>query len=303
MKTAFVFPGQGSQKVGMGKELYDNLETARNVFDLASSVLGFDIQKICFEGPEEKLQLTEISQPAILTTSMAILSALNKKPDIVAGHSLGEYSALVCAGAITFKDAVKIVNLRGKFMQEAVPVGKGAMAAVLGLDREKLAECLKNASSIGVVEAANFNSPGQIVISGETEAVNEASKLLKEAGAKRVIPLAVSAPFHSSLMKSAADKLRIELDKIEIKDADIPVISNVTALPVTKGSEIKELLVKQVTSSVLWEDSITRMESMGIGNFVEIGNGKVLSGLIKKISAHAKIYNVEGLTSLKEFML
>lgn len=293
MKLAFVFPGQGSQKVGMGKDLYDNFEICRKTFDKASACLGFDIAKICFEGPEDKLKLTEIAQPAILTVSIAAYYAFNKRSDAAAGHSLGEYSALVAAGSISFEDAVKTVNLRGKFMQEAVPVGQGAMAAVLGLDREKLLDCCKKASSAGVAEAANFNSPGQIVISGDVKGIEEAGRLCKEAGAKKVIPLAVSAPFHCSLMKSAADKLKVELDKIAINDPVIPVISNVTALPVTKASDVKGLLVKQVTGSVLWEDSINYMVKSGIDTFIEMGCGKVLSGLIKKTSEHVKIYNIE----------
>ncbi|MCX5749813.1 MAG: ACP S-malonyltransferase [Candidatus Saganbacteria bacterium] len=301
MSTAFVFPGQGSQKVGMGKDVYDNFDIAKNIFDLASKSLGFDIKELCFEGPEDRLKLTEIAQPAILTVSIATLKAFNRKPAVAAGHSLGEYSALVCAGAIAFEDAVKIVNLRGKFMQEAVPLGKGAMSAVIGLDREKVIECCKKASSSGIVEAANFNCPGQIVISGESAAVEEAGRLLKEAGAKRVLPLAVSAPFHSSLMKSAADKLKAVLDNIEIKDADIPVISNVTAVPVTEAAKIKDLLIKQVTGAVLWEDSIKNMMSSGTDTFIEIGCGKVLAGLIKKTDEHAKIYNIEDTSSIKEF--
>jgi len=303
LKTAFIFPGQGSQKAGMGKNIYENFEAARSVMDSAAKALGFDLKTILFEGPEEKLKLTEIAQPAILTVSIATLKAFDRQPDIAAGHSLGEYSALVCAGAVSFEDAVRIVNKRGKFMQEAVPAGKGAMAAVLGLDREKVIDCCKKAGSFGIVEAANFNCPGQTVISGETAALAEAGKLLKEAGAKRVLPLAVSAPFHSSLMKSAAEKLKAELDRITVKDARIPVISNVTALPVTKADEIKDLLVRQVTGAVLWEDCVRNMAASGVEAFVEIGCGKVLTGLVKKTSEHAKIYNIEDAGSIKEFVL
>ncbi|MFA5104235.1 MAG: ACP S-malonyltransferase [Candidatus Margulisiibacteriota bacterium] len=302
MRKAFVFPGQGSQKAGMGKDLYDNFEASAKIFDDANEALGFDLKKLCFEGMDEQLKLTEIAQPAILTVSLAAFAALNKMPDITAGHSLGEYSALVCAGVLDFKDAVKLVNKRGKFMQEAVPVGAGAMAAVIGLDREKLLECCKKASAAGVVEAANFNSPGQIVISGSVKAVEEAGRLCKEAGAKRVMPLSVSAPFHCSLMKPAADKLAVELDKISFKDARIPVVANVTAKSVTSGREIKDLLIKQVTGSVYWEDSIKYMAAQGITEFVEIGPGKVLAGLIKKTVENATIYNIEDSASLKEIV-
>ncbi len=282
MKTAFVFPGQGSQFVGMGKDL------AEKYLDQANQILGFDLKKLCFDGPEEELKRTEITQPAILIVSIAAFKTLKEKPSVVAGHSLGEYSALVAAGALKFEDAVKIVNLRGKFMQEAVPLGQGAMTAVLNLDRQKIADCCKQAEAKGVVSPANFNSPGQVVISGKKEAVEEASRLCKEAGAKRVIPLQVSAPFHCSLMQPAADKLKLELDKIEIQDAQIPIVANVTANYVTKASDIRDLLIKQVTSPVLWEDSIKKMMADGITSFVEVGPGKVLSGLIKKIDRNSE---------------
>ncbi len=303
MKKAFVFPGQGSQKAGMGKDLYENFEASAKIFNDANDALGFDLKKLCFEGPDDQLKLTEIAQPAILTVSIAAFAALNKMPDVAAGHSLGEYSALVCAGVLEFGDAVRLVNKRGKFMQEAVPVGVGTMAAVIGLDREKLIECCRKASSVGIVEAANFNSPGQIVISGEVKAVEEAGRLCKEAGAKRVMPLSVSAPFHCSLMKPAADKLALELDKITFKDATVPVVANVTAKPVTSGEEIKDLLIKQVTGAVYWEDSVRHMSSQGADTFVEIGSGKVLAGLIKKTVENATIYNIEDSASLKETVI
>lgn len=287
MKTAFVFPGQGSQFVGMGKDL------AEKYLDQANEILGFDLKKLCFEGPEEELKKTEITQPAILTVSIAAFEYLKSKntplPAAVAGHSLGEYSALVAASSLSFQDAVKIVYLRGKFMQEAVPLGEGSMAAILGLTKEKVEECCQKVSSFGVVSAANLNSPGQIVISGKKQAVEEAAGPCKEAGAKRVIPLQVSAPFHCSLMQPAADKLKLELDKIEIKDANIPVVANVSADFVTKGSDIKKLLVEQVTKSVLWEDSIRKMIGDGITSFVEVGPGMVLSGLIKKIDREVEV--------------
>ncbi|MFA6548956.1 MAG: ACP S-malonyltransferase [Candidatus Margulisiibacteriota bacterium] len=281
MKTALVFPGQGSQSVGMGKDF------AEKYLEQASAILGFDLKKICLEGPAEELQKTEITQPAILTVSVAAFERIsnidfsNARISSLAGHSLGEYSALVAAGAISFEDAVKIVHLRGKFMQEAVPAGEGAMAAVLGADNNVIREIC---AEIGNVWPANFNSPGQVVISGKKEAVDTAGVKLKERGVKRIIPLAVSAPFHCPLMQPAADKLKVELDKIEIKDAQIPVVANVTANYVTKGAEIRTLLYKQVTSPVLWEDSVKKMVADGVTTFIEVGAGKVLSGLIKKIA-------------------
>ncbi|MBN2058182.1 MAG: ACP S-malonyltransferase [Candidatus Saganbacteria bacterium] len=283
MDTAFVFPGQGSQSVGMGKDL------AESYLDQANDVLGFDLKKLCFEGPEEALKRTDITQPAILTVSIAAfyrLSSYVPRPSFFAGHSLGEFSALVAASALSFNDAVRLVHLRGKFMQEAVPMGQGAMAAIIGGDNGKIKEICQ---SVGNVWPANFNSPGQVVISGKKEAVETAGNKIKEAGAKRVIPLAVSAPFHCPLMQPAADKLKAELDKIEIKDAQIPVVANVTAEAVTEGAKIRELLVKQVTSPVLWEASIKNMIGNGINNFIEVGSGSVLAGLIKKIDRSVEV--------------
>lgn len=283
MKTAFVFPGQGSQFVGMGKEW------AEELLDQANQVLGFNLQKICFEGPADELKKTEIAQPAILTVSLAAFNQLaaNKiRPSALAGHSLGEYSALVAAAVISFTDAVRVVYLRGKFMQEAVPIGEGAMAALLGGDRETIKNICQE---VGNVWPANFNSPGQVVISGKKERVALAGEKLKAAGVKKVIPLAVSAPFHCPLMQPAADQLKIELDKIKFNDAQISVMANVTADYVTAGSQIKELLIKQVTGPVLWEDSVQKMVADGISNFVEVGPGKVLAGLIKKINPSVAI--------------
>ncbi|MDD5383188.1 MAG: ACP S-malonyltransferase [Candidatus Margulisbacteria bacterium] len=284
MKTAFIFPGQGSQSVGMGKAL------AEPYLDQANAILGFDLKKIVLEGPEEELKKTEIQQPAILTVSVAAFELLKGRntplPSAVAGHSLGEYSALVAAGAISFQAAVKIVNLRGKFMQEAVPFGQGAMSAVLGADNAVIEQICRE---VGGVWPANFNSPGQVVISGKKESVAAAGEKLKTAGAKKIVPLPVSAPFHCPLMQPAADKLKVELDKIEIKDAQIPVVANVTADYVTKGSEIKDLLVKQVTAPVRWEDSVKKLAHDGVSSFVEVGPGKVLSGLIKKIDPKVEV--------------
>ncbi|MFH1542096.1 MAG: ACP S-malonyltransferase [bacterium] len=274
MKTAFVFPGQGSQSVGMGKDL------AEKYLDQANQILGFDLKKVCFEGPEEELKKTEITQPAILTVSIACHSRASGNPVAVAGHSLGEYSALVAAGSLTFADAVKLVHLRGKFMQKAVPIGEGAMAAIIGGDNDKIKTIC---AEVGNVWPANYNSPGQVVISGKKASVEAAGIKIKESGAKRVIPLAVSAPFHCPLMQPAADMLKTELDKVEIKDATIPVIANVTADYVTKADEIRDLLYKQVTSPVLWEASIRKMIADGVESFEEVGPGKVLTGLIKKI--------------------
>lgn len=306
MKIAFVFPGQGSQYVGMGKDLVAKFSYTKKFFDDANQALGFDLQKLCYDGPDEELKKTEITQPAILTVSAICLEAMksfgNIKAEAVAGHSLGEYTALYSAGSLSFKDAVKLVNLRGKFMQAAVPLGEGTMAAILGLDHNVVKEICIKASAKGTVEAANINSPGQIVISGTISGVAEASKLCKEAGAKRVIELQVSAPFHSSMMKPAADNLAIELDKMVVKDAQVPVVSNVTADYVTSAGTIKELLIKQMTSPVLWEDSVMKLSNDGFDTFIEIGPGKALTGLIKKINQKAKIFNVSDAASLGDFL-
>jgi [acyl-carrier-protein] S-malonyltransferase len=305
-KIAFVFPGQGSQYVGMGKDLVAKFSYTKKFFDDANQALGFDLQKLCFEGPEEELKKTENTQPAILTVSAICLEALKSfggvKAEAVAGHSLGEYSALYAAGSLSFQDAVKLVNMRGRFMQTAVPLGEGTMAAILGLDHNVVREICKKASEKGIVEAANINSPGQIVISGKIAGVAEAGRLCKEAGAKRVIELQVSAPFHSSLMKPAADNLSSELNKMTVKDASIPVVSNVTADYVTDGPAIKELLVRQMTSPVLWENSIVKLTADGFDTFIEVGPGKVLAGLIKKISPKVKIYNVGDAATLGDFL-
>lgn len=284
MKQAFVFPGQGSQTVGMGKDL------AEKYLDQANEVLGIDLKKLCFEGPQDELKKTEITQPAILTVSVAAFELLKNKnvpmPAAVAGHSLGEYSALVAASSLSFRDAVKIVHLRGKFMQEAVPLGEGAMSAIVGADNSKIKEICEQTSGVW---PANFNSPGQVVISGKKASVETAGEKLKQAGAKRIVPLAVSAPFHCPLMQPAADKLKIELDKIEIKDAQIPLVANVTANYVTKGAEIRDSLIKQMTSPVLWEDTIKKMLADGITSFVEVGPEKVLSGLILRINRKSEV--------------
>ncbi|NLM44003.1 MAG: ACP S-malonyltransferase [Clostridiales bacterium] len=301
IKIACIFPGQGAQYMGMGKEIAENYKVAMDVFERASEKLGIDMKKLCFEGNEEDLKMTENTQPSILTTSIAILEVLKLKGlelSIAAGLSLGEYSALVASNAISFEDAVNVVKKRGKFMQEAVPKGQGTMAAVMGMDRTEIMQCLKMASGYGVVEPANYNCPGQVVIAGHTKAIEVACKLLKERGAKKIKMLPVSAPFHSSLLKSAGEKLSEELDKIEFNDMSIPIVANVNAQIINNKYEIKKLLVEQVSSSVLWEDSIKNMISQGVDTFIEVGPGKSLSAFVRKISKDVSVYNVEDIESL-----
>lgn len=295
-KIAFLFPGQGSQTVGMGQALAAAEQTVSETFKMADEVLGESLSTLIFEGPQEKLTLTTNAQPALLTTSIAILNYFRQfgiKPDYTAGHSLGEYSALVASEAISFEDAVYAVRKRGELMEEAVPNGEGTMAAVLGMDRQKLLDVTETVSAGGnPVQLANLNCPGQIVISGSKLGVEEASVKAKEAGAKRVIPLDVSGPFHSSLMKPAADRFESVLENIAIKDGAVPVIGNVTANPMTEASEFKKRLVEQLYSPVLWEDSVAKMLELGVDTFVEIGPGKVLSGLVKKVDRSAKTFAI-----------
>jgi|Wag4MinimDraft_2_1082648.scaffolds.fasta_scaffold00210_3 [acyl-carrier-protein] S-malonyltransferase len=300
MKVAFIYPGQGAQYAGMGKEIYQKYQEAREIFERADEALGFSISKLCFEGPEEELMKTENTQPAILTVSVALTKVLQKrgiKAEVTAGLSLGEYSSLVLAEALDFEDAARLVKNRGKYMQEVVPQGVGTMAAILGLENEAVEEICRIASQVGIVEPANYNCPGQLVISGEVKAVEKAVELAKEKGAKRAVVLAVSAPFHCSMLKKAGELLEKDLEKIEIKELKIPVISNVTANYVTR-EEVKDLLIKQVSHPVLWEQSVKRMIEDGVDTFVEIGPGKTLTGFVKKIDRTKAAYNFEDEESL-----
>ncbi len=302
-KIAFLFAGQGSQAPGMGKELADNFECASVVFDEASEALGFDIRDMIFNGDKETLMITENTQPTIVTMSVAALRVLEEKgikPDVVAGLSLGEYTAHVASGSLKFSDAVKLVRKRGKYMQEEVPVGKGAMAAILGLDADSVRKAAKEASEVGVCTGANFNCPGQIVVSGEVDAVKKCCEIASEMGAKRAIMLDVSAPFHCALLSGAGDKLEKEMENVTVYNMNIPLISNVTADYVKDKADIKPLLKEQVSHSVLWEDSIRRMLSDGVDTFIEIGPGKALSGFMKKIDKDVKILNVEDMASLEK---
>jgi len=299
---AFIFPGQGSQFAGMGKELADSFPVARQVFSEANDALGFDLAKLCFEGPDEALKLTANTQPAILTVSIATMRALQTEtglqPNFAAGHSLGEYSALVCAGALTFADAVRTVRQRGTFMQEAVPVGTGAMAAMLGIERGDLETICAEAAQGEVVAPANFNSPGQIVIAGHATAVGRAIEIAKGRGYRKAMLLPVSAPFHCALMQPAAERLKGVLDSISVNDPQLPVISNVEAQPNHVGQRVRELLVAQVCAPVRWDESVLQMTALGATRFVEIGPGKVLSGLVKRIAKDTAVGNCEDLASL-----
>ncbi|NJD02724.1 MAG: ACP S-malonyltransferase [Ruminiclostridium sp.] len=302
-KLAFIFPGQGAQYVGMGKHIANEFRAADDIFTEASDALGFDMKKMIFESDDETLKITENTQPAILTASTACLQPLLEngvKADAVAGLSLGEYTAHVAAGTMSFKDAVRLVRKRGKFMQEAVPLGVGTMAAILGLDAKDVIDCCKTASEIGIVQPANFNCPGQLVVAGEIKAVEKVVELCREKGAKRSMLLPVSAPFHCSMLKPAGEKLAAELDRVKLGKMKLPVVTNVTAEYITDETKVKDLLIRQVSNSVLWENSINRMLDNGVDTFVEIGPGKVLSGFIKKINKEVRTFSIEDMDSMNK---
>jgi [acyl-carrier-protein] S-malonyltransferase len=303
MSLAYIFPGQGSQHPGMGKNLAENFPVAARLFEELNDALHFSVSRLCFEGTPEDLQLTENTQPAILAVSVAALRTMESEgfpqPDFVAGHSLGEYSALVAAKSLTATDAVATVRARGRYMQEAVPVGTGAMAAVIGAELKDIERACAEASQGQVCAPANINSPGQVVIAGNAEAVDRASELLRSSGAKRVLKLNVSAPFHSALMMPAQERLAADLEGVGFNNLTVPLVTNVDAAIIGKGTEARESLVRQVSSPVRWLESIELLISEGVDTFVEVGPGKVLTGLMRQISREVKCFNVEDTASLK----
>jgi [acyl-carrier-protein] S-malonyltransferase len=302
MSVAFVFPGQGSQEVGMGRALFEAFPESRAAFEEADAVLGTALSRLCFEGPEADLQLTANTQPAILATSVAALRPLlarGARPDFVAGHSLGEYSALVAAGAVAFADAVRTVRRRGEYMQEAVPVGVGAMAAILGLDLPAIEAACRETAGDEVVSPANVNSPGQVVIAGHAAAVERASARCLERGARRAVKLPVSAPFHCALMRPAQDRLLHDLQAVAFRDPAAPLVNNVDARVVRDAAACREGLVRQVSGAVRWHESVETLTREGVTTFVEVGPGAVLSGLVHKIARGARVLNVESPESLE----
>ena len=300
---AYIFPGQGSQQPGMGKDLAEKFTAAREIFEEADDALGFALSELCFNGPAEQLQLTENTQPAILTVSIAALRAMQSQglpePSFVAGHSLGEYSALVAAGSLSLRDAVRTVRARGRFMQDAVPVGTGAMAAILGADLAVVNAACEEAAQGQVCSAANINSASQVVIAGDATAIDRAILILKDRGAKRAVKLNVSAPFHCSLMQPAQERLAVELNKISFENAATPVVTNVTATAEQDGNQLRQSSVQQVSRTVRWLESVEFLISQGVQTFVEVGPGKVLSGLIRQIDRNVRNVNVEDESSLR----
>ncbi|MEP6568147.1 MAG: ACP S-malonyltransferase [Acidobacteriota bacterium] len=303
MSLAYIFPGQGSQCPGMGKNLVENFPVAVRLFEELDDALHFSVSRLCFAGSPEELQLTENTQPAIFSVSIAALRTMESEgfpqPDFVAGHSLGEYSALCAARSLTASVVVQTVRLRGRYMQEAVPVGTGAMAAIIGADLKDIEKACAEAEQGQVCAPANINSPGQVVIAGNTEAVDRASELLRSAGAKRVLKLNVSAPFHSALMMPAQERLATDLEGLSFANLAVPLVTNVDAVVIRKASEAKDSLVRQVSSPVRWQESIELLIKEGVDTFVEVGPGKVLSGLMRQISREVKCFNVEDAASLK----
>jgi len=304
--TAFVFPGQGSQYAGMGKDVAEKYPAARRVFDDIDAALGYSISQLCFEGPEDQLKLTENTQPAILAVSSAIHAVLEEhgaaRRDLVAGHSLGEYSAIVSVGGLTPAEAAKIVHLRGKFMQEAVPVGAGGMAALIGASVEQAQAVCDEAAQGDVVSVANINAPGQIVIAGTKAGIDRAIEVAKKHGIRRALPLPVSAPFHCALMKPAEEQLKPVLDAAPLKDLWVSLVSNVDASPIGTATAVRNALLRQVASPVRWVESVERMIAMGVRRFVEIGPGNVLTGLIKRIDASVELINVSDVPSIEQYL-